>query len=142
MKMNKIQLLPPILILLLITAPLFAREESIKKDWATPGTNIATKEQWTDSLRVSDYYKGYETTYKDWTPFISEVNGEPIILYKSLNFLFAYTSELEKKYNVKIDAENIQLKEFDEYFSKASDDDLMIDLIEEFYIEKGLISKE
>ena len=43
---------------------------------------------------------------------------------------------------ITVDAENIQLKEFDEYFSKASDDDLMIDLIEEFYIEKGLLPKE
>ena len=140
--MNKKQLIASLLIIFFIALPLFAREESIKKDWATPETNIATKEEWTDSLRVRDYYKGYETTYKDWTPLISEVNGEPIILYKSLHFLFAYTSELEKKYNVKIDAENIQLKEFDEYFSKASDDDLIIDLIEEFFIEKGLLPKE
>ena len=101
-----------------------------------------TQEDWMDSLRVSNYYKGYDTTYKDWIPFISEAGGEPIILYGSLHFLFAYTRELEKKYNVKIDAENIKLKEFDEYFSKASDDDLMIDLIEEFFIEKGLLPKE
>ena len=126
--MNKKQLILILLIIFFLALPLFAEKP--------------TQEDWMDSLRVSNYYKGYKTTYKDWTPFISEVNGESIILYKSLNFLFAYTRELEKKYNVKIDAENIQLKEFDEYFSKASDDDLMIDLIEEFYIEKGLISKE
>ena len=140
--MNKKQLIVIVLITFFLALPLFAREESIKKDWTEPETNIATREEWTDSLRVSDYYKGYETIYKDWTPFISEVNGEPIILYKSLNFLFAYTSELKKKHNVKIDAENIQLKEFDEYFSKASDDDLIINLIEEFYIEKGLLLKK
>ena len=100
------------------------------------------EEAWVDSLNVKDYYKGHETTYKDWAPFISEVNGEPIVLYESTNFLFAYTSELEKKYNVKIDAEDIQLKEFDEYFSKASDDDLIIDLIERFFVERGLLPKE
>ena len=100
------------------------------------------EEHWTDMLNISDYYKGYETTYKDWTPIISEVNEEPIVLYESSYFLFAYTRELEKKYNIRIDAENIQLKEFDEYFSKASDDDLMINLIEKFYIERGLLPKE
>ena len=96
-----------------------------------------------DALNINWYFKGYNTTYKDWTSLITEIDGEPVVYHDSNLFHMAYTRELEKKYNVKIDCNGIMLKDFDEYFAKRAEKDgydiLITTLIEDFYVERGLL---
>ena len=88
----------------------------------------------------------HSTTYGEWTPLITEIDGEPVVYHDSNLFHMAYTRELEKKYNVKIDCNGIMLKDFDEYFAKRAekdgDDILVTTLIEDFYVERGLLPKK
>ena len=104
-----------------------------------------TMNEFLDLLNINLYFKGYSTTYGDWTPLITEIDGEPVVYHDSNLFHMAYTRELEKKYNVKIDCNNVMLKDFDEYFAKRAEKDghdiLIITLIEDFYAERGLLHK-
>ena len=100
-----------------------------------------------DMLDVEYYFNGYNTTYKDWTPLITEIDEETIAYHDSNLFFMAYARELEKKYDVELlDDANILLRDFDEYFAKRAEKDgvdiLMITLIEDFYIEKGLLPQK
>ena len=105
-----------------------------------------TMNEFLDLLNINLYFKGYRTTYGDWTPLITEIDGEPVVYHDSNLFHMAYTRELEKKYNVKIDCNNIMLKDFDEYFAKRAEKDgydiLVTTLIEDFYVERGLLPQK
>ena len=94
-------------------------------------------------LHIEWYFKGYKTTYKDWTPLITEIQGETVAYHDSNLFLMAYERELEKKYDVELDGNNFMLKDFDEYFAERAEKDgsniLITTLIEDFYIERGLL---
>ena len=91
------------------------------------------------------WFQGRQTTYRDWIPFISEVDGRPALHKDSFLFLETYQRELEKEYGVSLDGHKIKLKEFDDYFAKRAEkegkDILMTTLIKDFYIERGLLSK-
>ncbi len=67
------------------------------------------------------WFQGHKTTYKDWIPFISEVDGRPALHKDSLLFLETYQRELEKENGVNLDGHNIKLKEFDDYFTKRAE---------------------
>ena len=103
----------------------------------------ATMNEFLDMRNINLYFKGYNTTYGDWVPLITEIDGEPVVYHDSNLFHMAYTRELEKKYNVKIDCNGIMLKDFDEYFAKRAEKDgydiLVTILIEDFYVERGLL---
>ena len=113
-------------------------------DKAKEEDEILTNE-FLDMLNINLYFKGYSTTYGDWTPLITEIDGEPVVYHDSNLFLMAYERELEKKYGVELDGNNILLKDFDEYFAKRAEkeghDILVTTLIEDFYVERGLLHR-
>ncbi len=128
-------LLLAIVIISLLGISVYA-EESVKN------TQL---DEFIDMLNVNWYFKGYDTSYKDWTPLLAKTDGEPVVYYDSNLFLMAYTRELEKKYNVKIDCNNMALKEINEYLAKRAEKDghdiLVTTVIEDFYFERGLLRK-
>ena len=116
-----------------------------KKEWENRTDEIVE-----DMFNVEYYFNGYETTYKQWRPLISKlseynISGDNPGLFDSHCFFEAYKRELEEKYNTSLDTDDMPTSEINEYFAKRAEKDgydiLVTTLIEDFYVEKGLLSR-
>lgn len=117
-------------------------------DKAKEENKAAIEKSFNDILNAEYYFNGYKTTYKEWKPIISrlkeyKIGGNNTGLFDSFLFFEAYTKELEKEYNTNIDMDDIPLSRVNEYFAKRAEKDgydiLVTTLIEDFYIERGLL---